>query len=86
MSYVIARVSISIMLAAASRSEEVMRKSARRASRSVRLSLHDEEQETNPSYFEWREQTVKTVVRSQQPKITEPNALVRLFRRISRKD
>lgn len=44
--------------------------------------IDEDEQPATPSYFEWREQTIRTRAYRPEPKV-EPkvNSLVRLFRR-----
>ncbi|MBB6093829.1 hypothetical protein HNQ60_002710 [Povalibacter uvarum] len=64
-----------------------MQKIIRSNSLTKRLSLIDEEEEisSSPSYFEWRERTARPAA---PPVIREPRprSLIRLFRRIARKD
>jgi len=66
----------------------LMQNNLRRASfRNDRVNfLRDEEEEArSPSYFEWREQTVRTPVLKVEIK-TKPGALTRLFRRFTHKN
>ena len=54
------------------------------SSRNDRVAFLDEEEEArSPSYFEWREQTVRTPALKVEPK---PGALTRLFRRFTHKN
>jgi hypothetical protein len=62
-----------------------MQNQLRTRSRPVRLELLDEEQkEGSPSYFQWREQTIRTEAykpeAKPQPKV---NSIIRLFRRFA---
>lgn len=60
-----------------------MQNQLRTRSRSLRLELLDEEQkEGSRSYFEWREQTIRTeAFKPERKSAPKANPLIRLFRR-----
>lgn len=62
-----------------------MQNQLRTRSRPVRLELLDEQQKGgSPSYFEWREQTIRTQAFKPEPKsVPKANSFIRLFRRFA---
>jgi hypothetical protein len=62
-----------------------MQNQLRSRSRALRLELLDEAQKGgSPSYFEWREQTIRTVAfKPERKSPAKANSLIRLFRRFA---
>jgi hypothetical protein len=62
-----------------------MQHQLRTRSRPVRLELLDEEDKgVSPSYFEWREQTIRTqAFKPEQKAQPKGNSLIRLIRRFA---
>jgi hypothetical protein len=57
----------------------------RSSHRMKRITALEKEEASSPSYFQWREQTIRMPAVSPAPRQAQPGSLIRLLRRIARK-